>query len=1154
MEYEEFVPTSVEGRDELRVVVADKTTMNTFIPTPIFLNVPSAIIPEGTNHACFVKNTKHRECLQLYIDQNLQKDVFYCQKCQKCFNNPHENLEQHFKVAHPKKKKVKKGKKRGAAKKNPCQTLPVPKMQNEEKQPQNFENYILGKMLGKGAFGSVFKGFDTDTGKPVAIKAIPLNNKNEIASVQSEIEIMKNLNNNHIVRYIGSHKTNDFLYIVMEFAEQGSLQSTQERFGNFTERLSAQYIQQILLGLQYLHSQYIIHHDIKEANILLINNVPKLSDFGISINLNSGFTSQNEMQCSPYWTAPEVINDNIVSYASDIWSLGITAIEMYTGSPPYFDLSPIPAMYKIAQSNETPLPDNISPEFRDFLQCCLNRDKDFRATVDELLEHRWIKKNMEDDDSDNDNIEYVHRKSIIPTIDKGKSKLSQELDQFAESLSSDHLFSSDSNDDGASSNGKTSMPKLPSDNFDFMESDSDGSMEFEDNDGKLSILKPVNNNNITVSPGILDHLSDDENIVQHKEKEVADLDDFAENDDLDFDDFGEDTSGEPKLIPLQLAPKMPAKSFGSGDVGSDDSDLFEGDGNLTIALPTTQAAPVDTMAQLDDIFDDDDDDIQQERERQNQLMKSTINEIDRLPTLCSNSKRFDDFKASCKNLASTFENEPFIKTNLTDYHGVIPIVTILQSRNQDLLEYSLPFIIIAISDQTDTQNMLCLLGVLPFLFEYSIDPSYSKQIQEMSLKILHNFCISMKKPLQMFISAGGLLKLERILEDFSYEERPILTKYVIEIIDAVFSFRSSTPKSCFARIIAQSNLVSLLGKRFVEITNDDQLMEVLCRIFEVFSNGDTVVKYKMAEKDFIDNIFTKARYNPENPELNDWDLNKVINTMNNLAIDKAVAPKLWKTNLVTRLIEHLEVVKTIKVNDHIKMNIMQNTCFSAIFHLSLVLTNEHLPQIMPLIPMLPLIIDKMQSVKELATMLFLEIINNHSNNEEVRKTLQENEGLQTLFSLLEKNPHKEQILTSFDIWASHDTSVIEKYLIEHIEEFTLITINMFTNDPINSQTQYANELLMICDRCPKLTKEFSNTNLVKEIINKLGLQVYESVPELRKSFVSIILTIVLSSNDKQKISEECDLISTANNLLKNDPSLLVKNLAQQILQILEPES
>jgi serine/threonine protein kinase len=204
---------------------------------------------------------------------------------------------------------------------------------------------------------------------------------------------MAGLDHQHIVQYVGSHRTESILYIVMEFAEGGSLLHVQKKFeSHFPEHLVSQYLYQVLLGLEYLHSQAIIHRDIKAANILLNNNVAKLADFGISIKFDDAKRADQNLEFSAYWSAPEVISQEPCSELCDIWSLGITAIELFEGQPPYFDLPPIPAAFRIVQNDIPPLPEKASPEFRDFIECCLRKDVRFRKNSTQQLQHRFNQK------------------------------------------------------------------------------------------------------------------------------------------------------------------------------------------------------------------------------------------------------------------------------------------------------------------------------------------------------------------------------------------------------------------------------------------------------------------------------------------------------------------------------------------------------------------------------------------------------------------------------------------------------------------------------------------------------------------------------------------------------------------------------------------
>ncbi|KZV66238.1 hypothetical protein PENSPDRAFT_755870 [Peniophora sp. CONT] len=255
-------------------------------------------------------------------------------------------------------------------------------------------DYQLGDSLGKGAFGQVYRALNWATGETVAVKEIQLSNipKGEIGQIMSEIDLLKNLNHPNIVKYKGFVKTREFLYIILEFCENGSLNHICKRFGKFPENLVAVYISQVLEGLVYLHDQGVIHRDIKGANILTTKDgAVKLADFGVASNTTAaGAASDDAVVGSPYWMAPEVIEQSGATTASDIWSVGCTVIELLEGRPPYHFLKPMPALYRIVQDDCPPIPEGASPIVKDFLYHCFQKDCNLRISAKKLLRHPWM--------------------------------------------------------------------------------------------------------------------------------------------------------------------------------------------------------------------------------------------------------------------------------------------------------------------------------------------------------------------------------------------------------------------------------------------------------------------------------------------------------------------------------------------------------------------------------------------------------------------------------------------------------------------------------------------------------------------------------------------------------------------------------------------
>ncbi|KAF8631040.1 hypothetical protein AX15_002648 [Amanita polypyramis BW_CC] len=258
---------------------------------------------------------------------------------------------------------------------------------------KSLNDYQLGDSLGKGAFGQVYRALNWATGETVAVKEIQLSNipKGELGEIMSEIDLLKNLNHPNIVQYKGFVKTREYLYIILEFCENGSLHNIIKRFGKFPENLVAVYISQVLEGLVYLHDQGVIHRDIKGANILTDKNgTVKLADFGVASKATAGTQKDDAVVGSPYWMAPEVIEQIGATTASDIWSVGCVVIELLEGHPPYHNLEPMPALFRIVQDDCPPIPEGASPIVKDFLYHCFQKDCNLRISAKKLLRHPWM--------------------------------------------------------------------------------------------------------------------------------------------------------------------------------------------------------------------------------------------------------------------------------------------------------------------------------------------------------------------------------------------------------------------------------------------------------------------------------------------------------------------------------------------------------------------------------------------------------------------------------------------------------------------------------------------------------------------------------------------------------------------------------------------
>lgn len=270
----------------------------------------------------------------------------------------------------------------------PQDTIPAGNVQHIKPERQPTFKWMRGQLIGKGTFGRVYLGMNTTTGELLAVKQVEVNPKTQnadpakiremVKALDQEIDTMQHLDHINIVQYLGCEKKEYSISIFLEYISGGSVGSCLRKHGKFEEPVVSSLTRQTLGGLAYLHSEGILHRDLKADNILLdLDGTCKISDFGISKRSANPYHNDitNSMQGSVFWMAPEVIraqsqaltsDDGLMStqgYSAkvDIWSLGCVVLEMFAGRRPWSKEEAIGAIYKLGSLNQAPpIPDDVS--------------------------------------------------------------------------------------------------------------------------------------------------------------------------------------------------------------------------------------------------------------------------------------------------------------------------------------------------------------------------------------------------------------------------------------------------------------------------------------------------------------------------------------------------------------------------------------------------------------------------------------------------------------------------------------------------------------------------------------------------------------------------------------------------------------------------
>eukprot|EP01101_Sappina_pedata_P011661 TRINITY_DN7877_c0_g1_i1.p1 TRINITY_DN7877_c0_g1~~TRINITY_DN7877_c0_g1_i1.p1 ORF type:complete len:533 (-),score=184.66 TRINITY_DN7877_c0_g1_i1:76-1674(-) len=300
----------------------------------------------------------------------------------------------------------------------------------------NTDRFTFNKKLGEGAMGSVHLAYVPGSDFPLAVKKMKLGTtEDKKQELKKEMDILRKCSHNNIVKYYGCIFTSEECWLMMDYCEGGSIYDLLRELNiTFSELQIGGILRATVAGLSYLHSMNIVHRDIKSANILVTKQGCKIADFGVSYQLGKATEKVNTIIGTPLFMSPETLSGELYDTRCDIWSLGITCIEMAEGRPPYFELNLMRAMLLIATEEPPKLKeqDKWSKDFVHFLMRCLQKKSTKRATTLELLEHPFITTSKQADTIVGQLLQMVKEKEDAKSRDDEKMRLEKEEKRLEE--------------------------------------------------------------------------------------------------------------------------------------------------------------------------------------------------------------------------------------------------------------------------------------------------------------------------------------------------------------------------------------------------------------------------------------------------------------------------------------------------------------------------------------------------------------------------------------------------------------------------------------------------------------------------------------------------------------------------------------------------
>ncbi|MCO5555692.1 hypothetical protein L7F22_009237 [Adiantum nelumboides] len=1129
-------------------------------------------------------------------------------------------------------------------------------------------HFQLGDSLGKGAFGSVYRGLNWMSGETVAVKQVRLGNmpQGELREIMAEIDLLKNLKHPNIVKYKGSEKTREYLFIILEYCENGSLQHICKRFGKFPEGLVGVYISQILEGLIYLHDQGVIHRDIKGANILTTKDGSvKLADFGVATKAGS-LVGNNAVVGSPYWMAPEVIDQSGATTASDIWSVGCVVIELLEGKPPYHQLDPMPALFRIVQDDCPPLPEGASPVVKDFLLHCFQKDVNLRVSAKKLSKHPWMV-------SARRQLEQMRNGGSI----RGHAEAVKTVKEWNEAINeSNHPITQSRDSKGVGSQSNTSARKDVQRAANFQHRSATGAAPQkasekpdikrikggivdlrqplatsvldtnrslpvhyqveQDNDNwdsdfeggitttklaaldrqhgetrRKSITEAVDaeveeeDNGATIRPLRISSFATPSLSVtldSHKEQEEDYSDLMPSGEDEKYDErFAlfqreqerDDRSAKRLLHPSDLKGNLAnqadegrdrsleIQSRASNETGEtyfkdrqdsrtslnkyseqgndeDYSDLMmedEEEENNKLLMPlrlvnrqSSKSWMAEEDAEEDPFLEIEKDSLAASadleaniaRDKHARMSAHVLELFEHLSVKTTE----DELIKTCDELELILTEQPDMKVQALAAHGALTVIELLESiQIRDIISRLLGLLNVVIFEDVQAQENLCLIGSIPVVMPFC-SKKYPHHVRIEAAHFIFSMCSTSTLTLQFVLSCRGLKTLVELIDE-DYTQQRDLVWLGVACVNAVLELQSPASRNDFCRMLAKEGLLEPLSGALLNVLEDqdeyeeaNSAKEHILQTMFIYSSSDSWMKQQLATRIVLRRLLQALKRLETNA------LVQLLKVLKNLSMSPVLLDEIENCNaievLVNILASHHEGRLGTEISNQI-LNSMYNLC-------RLNVRRQEEAAQAGLIPHLLRVAKTASPLKQFALPILCDMA---QGDKSTRKRLNQQCGLGFFLELLEDPNWQLQSLESICVWLQGDLARVEEYLLRPNSVQALMFV--FVSSKLRPLENLLETFLKIFRMSNSITLALGKQSLfLKRLTDRLQSSTKAIV---RLNLLRISKAICDSHPDVQLLMREFGLVQMIETLSHNDPAILVKELAREIvLQLQKPSS